>query len=1462
MPSLPRRRLRFRLIAPLLLLLWLFLRQGAESPRPPTALAFPSIASHEVIPAARPWSTVLPPTHGINPLPEGFVETARFEEVAATAFPSPAPLPQGLRARVLLGEMAGAAGRHRFVRIEELADRAEHRLVERRVMPADHLVVHLQAGKTIWELQQSLPKGWAVRHASLVENRCLVSFPNVDADSMAHAIRELQGLSMIASAVADGYVFAAGIPNDPLFNQQWGLHNPTGTAVGIAEPGYPDSDIDAPEAWDYTTGSPNIPVAVIDTGTDLTHPDLVANLWANPGESGAGRETNGIDDDGNGLIDDVRGWDFVNDDALPADDNGHGTHVAGIIGAKGNNGIGVTGVCLNVALVSLKGLRANGSGLWSDVTDAITYARNKGFRIANLSLGAYGSAPLGVQTVFESASGTLFCAAAGNGGLDAGGARVGDNLDEVPFTPASMLLGNVMSIGAIRHTFRFAAFSNYGKVGVDMGAPGESILSTQMGGGYVRKSGTSMASAFVSGAAAMCLVRRNHTPLEIRQMLQLSSKRFPSYGPYLTDPSSPYNKCVTQGWLGLDLTAIQGTRNLRWHQLGTGELAGRFTGRGFGHVLPDGTLKVWVPPVSTSASIFGKAPETLTSSVVSLVPETPYWIGRDLKLRQANGESLFYTVNSFGSSFATKIIAAAGSRLLRSAADGCVLALGADGTVLSMGGPDSWTGRSAPPLAGGDAPALVPGLANIVQIGSDEAGKNHLFLRGDGTLWAAGENATGLLGTGNTIPQPTPVVISGLPPIQEFYFQENAVFCRAMNSQIWVWGTAGAALGTGSAAAVLTPQHVPAWGIAIDFRTVAGQTTAVRDTGAVLRCPGALGGLVPEVLATAGFFRAPSLTPQTYGLNARGQALEAGTNKIYRSGTNPFSPGAVVVPLDGAAFEMIVDPVNSIGLALLSDGRVQSWGSSGTGGLGKGRSSDYQIPIEVPELKGAAGISADQKELTLAWWADGRILSLGRINPADANFVGVFNLPPLPNVAELKVAKYPAGIKLVARLTTNALWFFNLSAHFTDLSLGNVSPQTWQSMAAPGFTDHIITSGGFLMTHRFDGELHGWNMTVQNPVPVHLSPTKPVGFGLAREIERGGDGFIFRDVNDQIWTCRVPALPIPVGTTFVGPSPGMGVRSLMSGVPMTSFQWPLILRTNGAVHGLTNVFANPGLLYDLYPAGQTLAPLASITASTTDAFEASPGGATQPKAYTARRTDGTVWTFGGPPIGRGVALLATGTYTPARVPSLGDVTQLFPGYTGTFVRRVDGSVWAWGNNIQGQLGGNAYATPADTLAYNISVQVQANGLELNNWLYTYFSNSELGSINISGDEADPDRDGLTNLEEYALGTDPKAPSDRQGDEVGIKPSFQTVSSEALSTEAGGAGASQGTCYFTVTLKRRARRPGIEYQVLFSDDLQTWSGGPTRLIKVLESEKTVIYRDVVPLDAVARRSAKLVIRKGN
>ncbi len=302
------------------------------------------------------------------------------------------------------------------------------------------------------------------------------------------AVEVLSALPFVEYAEPDYIVRPLAAPNDQFIGLQWGVNNTGQSVNGVT--GTPDADIDGFEAWDVRTSAANIIVAVIDSGVQWSHPDLDGNIWVN-GDEIAG---NGIDDDGNGYVDDVRGWDFFDNDNNPDDTDGHGTHCAGTVGAEGNNGIGVAGVAWDVQIMPLRFIGPFG-GSTSDAIEAVNYAVANGAKISNNSWGGGGfNTALRDAIANAGANDHLFVAAAGNNGA---------NADQSPSYPAAYPNDNIISVAATDSRDRLASFSNYGVNSVDLGAPGVTIASTYSGSGYVYLSGTSMASPHVAGAAAV-----------------------------------------------------------------------------------------------------------------------------------------------------------------------------------------------------------------------------------------------------------------------------------------------------------------------------------------------------------------------------------------------------------------------------------------------------------------------------------------------------------------------------------------------------------------------------------------------------------------------------------------------------------------------------------------------------------------------------------------------------------------------------------------------------------------------------------------------------------------------------------------------------------------------------------------------------------------------------------------------
>jgi subtilisin family serine protease len=366
------------------------------------------------------------------------------------------------------------------------------------------------------------------REYTLVKGLTQVSLPT--GVSVESAVASLKQSSSILYAEPDYRIELCAIPNDTRFGELWGMRN-----IGQAG-GTPGADISAPEAWDINTGSKSIVVAVTDTGVDYTHPDLSANMWVNPGEIPG----NGIDDDLDGFIDDVYGCDTGDNDGNPMDVFGHGTHVSGTIGAVGNNNRGVVGVCWHVKIMAVKIFTDAGTetldAFVSNAVEGIQYATAKGARVINASWRLYNYSQILYDTIAAARNaGVLFVAAAGNETI---------NNDLTPPYPTSYDLANIISVMATTNTDQEASFSNYGLTSVDIGAPGQNILSTLPGNQYDSLDGTSMASPHVAGACALLLsIDPTLTYSQVKQILLDT-----------VDPTLP-GLCVSGGRLNLAAAA-------------------------------------------------------------------------------------------------------------------------------------------------------------------------------------------------------------------------------------------------------------------------------------------------------------------------------------------------------------------------------------------------------------------------------------------------------------------------------------------------------------------------------------------------------------------------------------------------------------------------------------------------------------------------------------------------------------------------------------------------------------------------------------------------------------------------------------------------------------------------------------------------------------------------------------------
>jgi subtilisin family serine protease len=380
-------------------------------------------------------------------------------------------------------------------------------------------------------------------------------------------------------------------PNDPRFldGSLWGLHQGS------------DADIDAPEAWDITQGSNAVTVAVVDTGVQYTHPDLDGNMWVN-------------DDPADG----VHGWDFANNDSNPDDDHGHGTHVAGTIGAEGHNGTGVVGVNWRVKLMALKAADEDGFFADSSIVSAFSYACRNGARVINGSFGGDYFSQVELDAI-NACPGALFVFAAGNGGPD----HLGDNNDVTPHYPCNYSSANVVCVAASNASDQRTSFSNYGRTSVDLAAPGQSILSTFPGSSYEYAGGTSMATPHVAGAAALVLADRpGLTTTELRRALLLGADAKASLdGLVATGARLNVRRALTQEVALPTVSALSSSPSLnRWSNVNSA--VATWTATDASGV--DGYSVGWSPDATFSPDEVKDVEENVTSSS-TILPDGRTW---------------------------------------------------------------------------------------------------------------------------------------------------------------------------------------------------------------------------------------------------------------------------------------------------------------------------------------------------------------------------------------------------------------------------------------------------------------------------------------------------------------------------------------------------------------------------------------------------------------------------------------------------------------------------------------------------------------------------------------------------------------------------------------------------------------------------------------------------------------------
>ena len=736
----------------------------------------------------------------------------------------------------------------------------------------------------------TLPPGADVLAAVAALQKSGAAF--AEPDYLARAIPVL-GAEKRGETAEESDQRAAAVPNDPLYGSQWGL-----------------AKIKAPAAWDVVTGTPGVVIAIIDSGIDLAHPDLASRLWVNPGEVAG----NGIDDDNNGYVDDVHGWNFVAKSANLADDSGHGTQVAGVAAAAGNNGIGIAGACWNCRIMVVKAMQSSGVANYSDIAAAVNYAVAKGAKVINLSLGGYADSTALRSVIRNATSSAVIIAGAGN------------DATQNYFYPAAY--ADVLGVAATTSGDAKASFSNYGNW-VSLAAPGEAITTTFMGNDYGSGSGTSLAAPFVAGLAGLLRSQRPSWSMALVRLQLLQTARSVSavgLGRGVPDASKVVQ--APQSLLAVASFTVDGAVNGRPQPTDMVQIVVNVSNQ-------------WLDATDVQATLSTASPYATIGAGSASIGDI------------ASGETKASGVLTFS-------IANAGY----SRAIPLTLRLTANGGAYARSFPIAVTTRSSnEPVCGTQASnatwtndktyvvtcnSSVPvGYTLTIQSGTVVEFRGAYTLSVGGTLIADGTVQEPIV----FAPEAADGAWTGL------YYRESAADARVTNQGEYLGGNIlhyvemrGASRGIRCEATTLFLSHVTMDGGGMDCTTGQGKTTS---SGAVVQGPPAVGASAVKI--AAGGYHTCAVTSgggvKCWGWNLAGQLGNGGT-------TSASTPQAVTGLSSGV---VAISAGSGHTCALTSVGGVKCWGANGSGQLGNGGTTDASVstPQDVTGLSsGVVAIAA------------------------------------------------------------------------------------------------------------------------------------------------------------------------------------------------------------------------------------------------------------------------------------------------------------------------------------------------------------------------------------------------------------------------------------------------------------------------------------------------------------------------
>ena len=1015
-------------------------------------------------------------------------------------------------------------------------------------------------------------------------------------------------------------------------------------------------DAGVSKAWEISTGN-GATVAVIDTGIDIAHEDLAENIWVNTGEI----PNNGIDDDGNGKVDDVNGWNFSDNNNVVCDissmeNENHGTHIAGIIAAVKDNGRGIVGVAPSAKVMPLKVFK-NGTAYTSDIINAIQYAESMGVKIVNCSWGSIDDNIALKETIQN--SNMLFVCAAGNSSAD---------IDSNPVYPAAFDCSNIITAASVNGYGSLSGFSNYGESCVDVAAPGEEIQSTLTGGAYGKKSGTSMAAAFVSGEAALLLSdSESRSAIELKERIIRCADHLSSLSGKVT--GSAKINCLNAINDASNDKVIQvsgnvsGQNNSQMTQdtngfglLDTPTVEGQFIkiAAGYSHSLAlkdDGTVWAW------GYNGYGQLGDGTTTEkrtpvqVNGLSGVTAIAAGSAHSLALKNDGTVWaWGSNDYGQlgdgTTTTKITPVQVSGVSGIIAVACgeshSLAVKNDGTVWAWG--YNYYGQLGDGTSAGKRSAVqVNGLSGITAIA---CGYSHsLALRNDGTVWAWGYNYYGQLGDGTTTKKTTAVQVGGLSEVIAIKSGNYHSLALKSDGTVWAWGdNYYGQLGDGTVINKTTAVQVGGVSEVIAIESGNYHSLALKNDGTVwawgYNCYGQLGdGTITDRITAVQISGLSEVTAIAGGAShslvlKNGTVWAWGYNYYGQLGDGTIPTKTTAVQTNGLSGVTAIAGGFYHSLALKNDGTVWAWGPNSDGQLGDGTTTVRTMAVQASGQSGVTAISGGELH-SLALKNDGTVWAWG------SNRYGQLGDG---TTTDMTTAVQVSGLSEAAAISGGY-------AH-------SLAPRN----------DGTVWAWGY----NFDGQL-GDGTKEDSPTAVQvcdLSGVTAIAGGASHSLAIIDNGSVWAwgaNYYGQLGDGTKEKKPMAVQVCDLSEVTAIAIGN----------NYSLALKRDGTVWAWG---ANP---YGQLGNGTTTETSMPVQVSGLSGVIAIASGANHSLAL---KNDGTVWAWGA----NGSGQLGDGTTTDksmaVQVRGLSGVTAIAGGGIHSLALKNDGTVWAWGTNWYGELG--------------------------------------------------------------------------------------------------------------------------------------------------------------------------------